>query len=86
MQVSLQRVNEFLEADESQPNVIYRQGEDEIDGQEEGKLVDEGQKTAIRINGSFSFGLGASDSQDAKKKEDKDEIKPAKKAADKKES
>ena len=46
-QVSLTRVHEFLSADESQPNVLYR---DNLDAHAEA--------TVIKIRGNYTFGFG----------------------------
>ena len=46
-QVSLTRVHEFLSANESQPNVLYREN-----------LDAHAEATVIKIRGNYTFGFG----------------------------
>ena len=50
IQVSLQKIHEFLAAEESQPNVFCRAEND--DGEEKSN------NTVVKIKGNFSFGFG----------------------------
>ena len=50
LQVSMNRVHEFLASEESQPNVIFTQASSE--------LAPERAPVALKIRGNYSFGFG----------------------------